>query len=189
MLSKQFFQKLKKDYENQESERKKIIEFSASVLHDSKRVIFATHRKDYKKAAESLKAIEKTLTAYQKQFSFSRLTKEGSYRAGAEEYVEARIFYNVARGEKIDRIPKIKIDHESYLAGICDVTGELVRRAVNLTSEGSLEETYMSKSLIQEIMEELAEFNMTGYLRTKYDQARHNLRKIEQIAYEVKLRQ
>jgi hypothetical protein len=29
---------------------------------------------------------------------------------------------------------------------------------------------------------------MTGYLRTKYDQAKGNLRKIEQIDYEIKIR-
>ena len=37
-------------------------------------------------------------------------------------------------------------------------------------------------------MTELVEFDMTGYLRTKYDQARASLRKIEQIDYEIKTR-
>jgi len=37
-------------------------------------------------------------------------------------------------------------------------------------------------------MSELVEFDMTGYLRTKYDQAKGNLRKIEQINYEINLR-
>ena len=41
--------------------------------------------------------------------------------------------------------------------------------------------------LINNIIGELVEFNMTGYLRTKYDQAKNSLRKIEQIAYEVKI--
>jgi predicted translin family RNA/ssDNA-binding protein len=44
------------------------------------------------------------------------------------------------------------------------------------------------KGVINDIMSELVEFDMTGYLRTKYDQARGNLRKIEQINYEVKIR-
>jgi hypothetical protein len=37
-------------------------------------------------------------------------------------------------------------------------------------------------------MEQLVEFDMTGYLRTKYDQAKGNLRKIEQIHYEINLK-
>ena len=44
------------------------------------------------------------------------------------------------------------------------------------------------KLIANDIMAELVEFDMTGYLRTKYDQAKGHLRKIEQVAYEVKLR-
>jgi len=38
-------------------------------------------------------------------------------------------------------------------------------------------------------MAELIEFDLAGYLRTKYDQAKTNLKKIEYIAYELKLKQ
>ena len=37
-------------------------------------------------------------------------------------------------------------------------------------------------------MASLVEFDMTGYLRTKYDQAKSSLRKIEQIDYDIKIR-
>jgi predicted translin family RNA/ssDNA-binding protein len=74
------------------------------------------------------------------------------------------------------------------LGGICDTTGELVRRAVNEAARGNLDEVEKIHGIIDQILGELVEFDMTGYLRTKYDQARGNLRKIEQINYEVKLR-
>jgi len=38
------------------------------------------------------------------------------------------------------------------------------------------------------MMDQLIDFDMTGYLRTKYDQARGHLRKLEQMAYEIKLK-
>ncbi len=37
-------------------------------------------------------------------------------------------------------------------------------------------------------MAQLVDLDLTGYLRTKYDQARGHLRKLEQMAYEIKLR-
>ena len=37
-------------------------------------------------------------------------------------------------------------------------------------------------------MGQLIDFDMTGYLRTKYDQSRGHLRKLEQMTYEIKLR-
>jgi len=42
--------------------------------------------------------------------------------------------------------------------------------------------------IADDIMAELIEFDMRSYLRTKYDQAKGHLRKIEQTNYEVNLR-
>jgi hypothetical protein len=44
------------------------------------------------------------------------------------------------------------------------------------------------KEAINLVIGELIDFDLGGYLRTKYDQARSNLRKIEEMAYEVKLK-
>jgi predicted translin family RNA/ssDNA-binding protein len=188
MINKKFVQQLKKEYDNHESERRQIISLANVVLHDSKRVIFSLHRADSKKAGESLAEIEKILVNLEKKFGFSRLAQEGSYKAGVEEYVEAKMFYKLVSGEKVDIIKGFTISAESYLSGICDLTGELVRQAVNLAAKGKLKEAVKAKGMVDEIMAELIEFDMTGYLRTKYDQAKGNLRKMEQINYEISLR-
>lgn len=185
MINKNFFKDLYKAHKKYEQERKNIIEFSHNVLHDSKRVIFSVHRKDLDKAKQSLEEIESILTKGAKEFSFNRLSKEGSYRACVEEYIEAKIFYNIITGTEVDIIPLFKFDQDSYLGGICDVTGELVRYAINKVTDGEREEAKKVKQLINDIINELVEFNMTGYLRTKYDQAKNNLKKIEQINYEI----
>lgn len=188
MINKKFIQKLKKDYLKQNGERRQIISLANVVLHDSKRVIFALHREDVKKAEASLAEIEKVLLKLDKQFGYTRLNQEGSYKAGVEEYVEAKTLFLVLSGRKIDSFKNIKINYEGYLGGICDLTGELVRRAVNQASQGNYDEVKKIKNIISDIMAELVEFDMTGYLRTKYDQAKGNLRKIEQIDYDIRIR-
>ncbi len=188
MINKKFVKELKKEYDAHEIERRQIISLSNIVLHDSKRVIFALHRSDTVKANDSLIEIEKILIGLEKKFGYTRLAQEGSYKAGAEEYVEAKMFNKLVNGEKVDTIKGIKICVESYLSGICDLTGELVRQAVNQAAAGKLKEVGKIKRYIDEIMAELVEFDMAGYLRTKYDQARGNVRKIEQINYEINLR-
>jgi len=188
MINKKFIQKLKKDHDKRGNERRQIISLSNVALHDSKRVIFALHRGDVKRAEIKLEEIEKVLHKLEKKFGFIRISEEGAYRAGAEEYVEAKMFFRVMTGKKVDKINKIKVNFESYLGGICDLTGELIRRATNLAAAGKLEEIEKIKQAIGDIMAELVEFDMTGYLRTKYDQARGNLRKIEQINYEIRIR-
>jgi len=188
MINKTFIQKLKKDYSENNSGRRQIISLSNIVLHDSKRVIFALHRGDIEKSKERLIEIEKILKKLEKNFGVKRLREEGSYKAGVEEYVEAKTFYLVISGKKIDKIKEVNLGYDSYIGGICDLTGELVRRAINFASDGKIDEVEKIKNIINDILAELVEFDLTSYLRTKYDQARGNLRKIEQINYEIKIR-
>lgn len=188
MINITFVQKLKTDYKKHESERRQIISLSNVVLHDSKRVIFSLHREDKEIAKASLMEIESVLKKLDKQFGQGRLSEEGSYKACVEEYVEAKLFYAVMDGKKIDKIKEVKLSADSYLGGICDLAGEIVRWAINQASSGNFGEVQKAKETINEIMAQLVDFDMTGYLRTKYDQARNHLRKIEQVAYEVKIR-
>jgi len=188
MINKRFIKQIQKDHEENNSERRQIISLSNVVLHDSKRVIFSLHRGDTEKAVDSLKEIERIITKLQKKFSFRRVSIEGSYKAAVEEYVEAKTFFLVLSGKKIDKFKNLKISYDSYLGGICDLTGELVRRATNEAAKGNHGEVTIIKKYINDIMAELVEFNMAGYLRTKYDQARSSLRKIEQMDYDLKIR-
>jgi predicted translin family RNA/ssDNA-binding protein len=188
MINKAFIQKLKKEHLESNSERRQIISLANVVLHDSKRVIFSLHRNDAQKATDSLAEIEKILKKLEEKFGPKRLSEEGSYKAALEEYVEAKTLFLVINGKKIDKFKGITIQYDSYLGGICDLTGELVRRATNMAAAGKLDEVEKIKEYINQIMAELVEFDMAGYLRTKYDQARGNLRKIEQINYEISLR-
>lgn len=188
MINKNFSKKLKKEYEEHNSERRQIISLSNIVLHDSKRIIFTLHRGDMETAEKNFLEIENIIKKLDKKFGYKRLNEEGSYKAGVEEYIEAKMFYLILKGKNIDKIKDLKLTFESYLGGICDTTGELVRFAVNQAAKGNIKEVKKTKDIISDIMSELVEFDMTGYLRTKYDQARGNLRKIEQVNYEVSLR-
>lgn len=188
MINKTFFQKLRKEYSSHDIERRKIIAMANSVLYDAKRAIFSTHRNDLKIAQASLIDMEKRIVNLQKNFGYNRLKEEGAYAAGIEEYIEAKMFYLVTTGKKVDKLKGLKLSITSYLGGISDLTGELLRQAINEAAQGKVEQVKINKKIIEDIVAELIKFNLTGYLRTKYDQARNNLRKIEQINYEINLK-
>ncbi|MFZ2310531.1 MAG: hypothetical protein WAW11_03230 [Patescibacteria group bacterium] len=188
MINKKFVEQLKKDYQAQESERRQIISLSNNVLFHSKKAIFALHRNEIKIADAKLKEMEDSLLQLEKKFGIKRINEEGAYRAAIEEYVEAKLLSFVIKGEKIDRIKKLKLGNDAYLGGICDLLGELVRKATNEAAAGNFDQVEKIKKLSNDIMDQLIDFDMTGYLRTKYDQARGHLRKLEQMAYEIKLR-
>jgi len=188
MINKKFIQQLKKDFDEHAGETRQIISLANAVLHDAKKAIFSLHRDDIAGAAKTLAEVEEILKNLEKKFSCPRLTQEGSYKAAVEEYTEAKMFFLVMTGEKIDKIKEVKLDYESYIGGLSDLIGELVRLAIKMATVGKMEEVKKIHKIADEVMAELIEFDMRSYLRTKYDQAKGHLRKIEQINYEVNLR-
>lgn len=189
MLQQEFFAKLKEDYGFFNQNRREIIGRSADALHKAKISIFSLHRGQTEAAAALLAEVETALSSLEPTFAKSpALRYEGSYKAALEEYVEAKLFYKMITEKELSPITELPIDFDSYLAGLCDTTGELVRLAIKEATNGNISEVESLKEAITEIMGELVEFNLTSYLRTKYDQAKTNLRKIEQMVYEIKLR-
>lgn len=188
MINAAFVSKLKSDYSKREQERRQIISRSNDVLFQAKKTIFALQREELKTADEKLLSMETILKKMEKDFSFNRLREEGAYHAAAEEYVEAKTLAAVIAGKKITPIKGLNLGYDSYLGGFCDLIGEMVRFATNRAAKGKYESVAEMKEKGEEIMNSLLDFDLTGYLRTKYDQARGHLRKLEQMAYEIRLR-
>lgn len=189
MINKKLFADLKKDYSFFNKNRREIIGWSSDALHKSKISIFSMHRGQVEEAERLLGEVEANFAKLEPVFKKSpALRHEGSYKAALEEYVEAKMLHKIVSGKKIDTIKEVSVDFDSYLGGLCDTTGELVRLAIREATDNKVKEVERIRDLITEIMGELIEFNLTSYLRTKYDQAKGNLRKIEQMVYEIKLR-
>lgn len=188
MINDKFLKKLKDDYRANESERRQIISASNNILFEAKKNIFALQRNDFKAAEAKMSDMEKALKNLEERFGAERLHREGAYKAASEEYLEGKTLYLAIKNKPIETVKGISLDYESYLGGICDMIGELVRYATNRAANGKFSEVAKIKKLAEDIMGQLIDFDMTGYLRTKYDQARGHLRKLEQMAYEIKLR-
>jgi predicted translin family RNA/ssDNA-binding protein len=188
MINKKFIATLRDDYIQKNNERRQIISRSNIILNNAKKAIFAIHRADLKLAEERLSENEDIIKKIKNDFGESRAIEEGAFMAGLEEYAEAKLFFNFIKTGKIDKIKEVKIPLESYLGGLCDLTGELIRLATNKAIEKKFSEIGEIKNIINEVLNELIDFDITGYHRTKYDQARTNLKKIEQMDYEINLR-
>jgi translin len=188
MINSKLLKSLKEDYRQNESERRQIISAANNILFLSKKVIFKLQREETKEAEKQIKEIELLLKNLEERFGVLRLRKEGAYKAAAEEYMEGKIFFQALNAKEITPVTDIDMDYEAYLGGICDMIGELVRYATNQAAKGKFGKVSKIKNKADDIMSELIDFDMTGYLRTKYDQARGHLRKLEQMTYEIKLK-
>ncbi|MCR4314213.1 MAG: hypothetical protein NUV84_03135 [Candidatus Uhrbacteria bacterium] len=183
------FAQVQKSYQTQSKGRRELMARSNDALSTSKRAIFALHRGDAKTAEELLShavsqfvAIEKTVRA------LPELKEEGSYRAALEEYAEARIFAGYVKSGKIVKLESRANAPSIYLAGLADATGEMVRwatRQVTLGNDGAVKDV---SEVVAMVIEYMLDLDLTGYLRTKFDQAKKNLSRLEQMTYDLTVR-
>ena len=189
MLNKKNLGKIKKELHSYHKVRMEVIAKANEALHQAKRVIFALHRDNTKEAKQKLAIVERILKELNKKYSKeSQMQAEGAYKASLEEYVEAKLLYSFLTTGKIGKIKELDIPGEIYIAGLCDVPGELLRYGVKAATNKNVKTTKKCAQMAQSIIGELIEFNLTSYLRTKFDQAKQAVWKLEQVIYELSLR-
>jgi predicted translin family RNA/ssDNA-binding protein len=189
MINKTFFIKIKKDLELHQKERNEIIEKSRQILQLSKTAIFALHRHDSNQSKKSLTEAETILKDLNKAYNKgNRLRFEGSYKAALEEYVEAKTFSQIMNNQELDELEFESIGPEEYINGLADLSGELVRQAILQATKGNYKALDQYKLFTDEIVAFLLTLYLTGQGRQKFDDAKRNLKRLEQIIYEVTLR-
>lgn len=190
MLNKKYLQELRQQVLGYAAKRREVIKVAGDAQHHAKRAIFAFQRDDKSAGIESLKMAEDLLLKLNKSFKGEKaLFDEGSYLAATEEYVEAYLFFQFWQGKELGKIAGLSIDADTYIGGLCDLPGELYRYAVKSATVKNLTMVKKCFDVSEEIIAELMDMDLTGYNRNKFDQAKSALHKIEQVVYELSLRQ
>lgn len=189
MLNKQTWNKIFKEQDDFDISRRKIISESNNALHLAKQSIFALQRGSKKEADDKLAEATEALISLDKRFGDNaKLRMEGAWKAAVEEYAEAKLFMDFMKGEDLGPINKFYVSAEEYLGGLSDTTGEIVRMMIIWTTENKITKVKKSAKVVSEILHLLMQRNFTGYLRTKFDQAKKNLQKSESILYDLSIR-
>ena len=181
------FAKLQKEFQDYDEEREKLIKKSRDVLKLSKQVIYSLHRDEVSKADTLVKEIGKELKELESIAKHSnKMAYEGSYKIAVQEYVEAILYYNfVKTGKLVD----LKVLAEHYILGLCDLPGELTRRAVYMAGKGKTEEVSRIRDLVDEIYGEFLKFDFRdNEIRRKVDAVKYELRKMEDLMLDLKLK-
>ncbi len=196
-LNKEFLENIEEmnqEYKKNDEMREEIIKKSREILKLSKKAIYATHRGELDEAQQLLttaKQKSQEANTFIEQVAFGTT---GALKASLEEYVEAQLFYTYKTEKRIILKQELEegfsIENQSYLGGLSDFTGELVRQAVLLATKKKHKEVKEIFELIEEIYGALMNFDFrTGDLRKKFDSIKYNLAKLETINYELSLRE
>lgn len=189
MKSPAVFTEIKKHYQSHAVARRDVMAKSNDALSKSKRAIFALHRGDTSAAISLFAEADKLFAICEKHFRvFMDLKDEGSFRAALEENAEAQLFLQYVKSEPTGKISARLMDPLIYLGGLADCTGEIVRYAMKQVTAGNTTEVEHAHTTVEKTIAFLLDLDLTGYLRTKSDQAKRNLRSLEEMMYELALR-
>ena len=188
MLDTKDFQRIKTELAMFDKEREELIKDSRDILRDSKQAIYMVHRNELDKAERILSKIEKQNVEIKKKIKCNpKLDFLGAYSVAIQEYVEAKCYLGFVKNKKIPSCASLRVQVEDYLMGICDLTGELGRRAVQSVIRKDYREAYIIRDVVDQIYGLFLQLNLrNGELRKKSDSIKWNLKKIEDIIYDIK---
>ena len=186
MLNKSEFTKIRNEMHNLDTIREDVIQTSREVINLSKQIIYAAQRNDIKDAAPLIKKIKDKIKKLRK---INTDIDANINSVAFQEYVEAISFYEFVKNRKIPTRASLEVSAEDYLSGLCDLTGELVRKAVYDVIHKKFDEAARIKELVHDIYGEFLKLHLrNGELRKKSDSIKWNLKKLEEVMYDISIK-
>ncbi len=180
------FASLKKEIEAVDAKRETLIAQTREILKASKGAIYSLQRGDNKAAEKALAELKPKIAAlkpYSEDANYASVTKPP-----IQEYVEAACFREFINSGRILPREKIGVSAENYVAGLCDLSGEIVRKAVNAAINDDSRTVISAKKFIESIYYGLMQFDFrNGELRRKFDGIKYDLKKMEDLLLSLKL--
>lgn len=179
---------LVREFGKAEENREKVVLLSRELIQQSKRVIYATHRSEFKAAEKDLAAMRPHLTklkALQKAASPDAIN---SMRVAEQEFVEAACLLEVLQGRDVPSHAALKVSTESYLLGLCDLVGELGRAGVHRIIGNDYHSAVRLQKIVHDLYGRFMHLNLrNGELRKKVDGVKWELKKMEDVILQLKV--
>ncbi len=181
-----WFYDLKKEIESSDAKREELIAKSRQLIKQSKTAIYALQRGDDKTATAVLAEMKKEvklLEPFLKEAAFAGVTKPA-----IQEYVEAACFREFVLTGKMLPQKELGVSAEHYIAGLCDLSGEIIRKAINAAINDDSKTVVNAKKFVEELYYGLLQFDLrNGELRKKFDGLKYDLKKMEDLLLSLKL--
>ncbi len=182
MIDRKDFSNMAKELQRADEVREQTIALSREIIRLSKKIIYSVHRDDLAAARSGISEIRSKVRLLKEKGDAS----EGHFRTAMQEYVEAACLFSFAESKRLPTKGQLGVEAEHYLLGICDLSGELVRLAINSAVKGDADKAMFIKDFLNELYGELLNFDFrNGDLRRKFDGIKYDLQKLEDLAFEL----
>ncbi|MFH1402825.1 MAG: hypothetical protein ABIH11_00975 [Candidatus Altiarchaeota archaeon] len=189
MLDKRDCRAIKADLDKLSRGKIEVMKQSREIVKASKELIYSIHRGDVKGSRALLANIRKKRGVLDRIASTPRLRAYHPYINGVQEYVEAVSYHYVMTSGHIPSRKDLDVDSETYLMGLSDLTGELMRKGVDDMVNERYAHAIMMRDAVAEIYGLMLSLDLDGgEARRKSDAVKWNLAKLEDLVYDAKIR-
>ena len=186
MINRNDFSRIRKEMHAADAKREEVIQLSREIITLSKQIIYAAQRNDLKSADSAIKDVKSRIGKLKK---IKIVTDTNISSVAFQEYVEAIAFCEFVKNRRIPTKSDLDVSAEDYLSGICDLTGELVRKAIYDVIHKKFDEASKIKELVHDIYGEFLKLHLrNGELRKKSDSIKWNLKKLEEVMYDISMK-
>ncbi|MBW2997895.1 hypothetical protein KY321_00010 [Candidatus Woesearchaeota archaeon] len=179
------FSKLLKDFKKYDEARENVILTSREIIKLSKKIISSCHNGKIEDAENFKKEIEVEI---KKIREYNNIKSAGSYTIAIQEYIEAILFLEFIKNDKLLEYSEELCSPDEYVLGLCDFVGELQRRSVLEIANGNIDEIKKNHALVREVYDGILDFNTRGDVRKKIDSIKYIMIKMEDIMMQLKLK-
>ncbi|KAJ8716353.1 hypothetical protein PYW08_013638 [Mythimna loreyi] len=195
----------------------RLVKLSRDITIESKRIIFLLHSPITKESLENAltEAKERIQKLINGPIRSIGLELENSpahlhsraVTAGFQEYIEARTLLSLMADKRIITYPECQKEFEynitdddnqrpvvtmlsesDYMLGIADLTGELMRKAINSISSGDSEECFLACDVVRHLYTGYLGITGSRLLIRKLPTTRANVNKVEMAVYALRVR-
>ncbi len=189
-VDKKAFALMRKQLSLHDSLRDVLVKLSRDALTLSKKVIYSLHRGEVLTARSQLSKAKRVISRLNKLTGRdAHLAATGAYLEAVEEYVEASCYYSLLVKKRLPTPKQLGVDIESYLPGLCDLVGELVRKAINSAITGDNRTALEIRNFVMQLHQELMLFDFRNIpVRRKFDSIKYSLEKLEDLALQIRMK-
>ncbi len=173
-------------YEKEDKARESVILLSRDIIKQSKKIISHVHKQEIDAARKLVPAIEKSIKEITKSYGISQT---GSFDVAMQEYVEAILYLEYVATGKLLPHTKFDCSPSNYIMGLCDVVGELQRRAVMQIAAGNTDEIKKIYKDVEQVYTGLLDISMRGEMRKKFDSLKYIMIRMEEMLMQLKLKE
>jgi predicted translin family RNA/ssDNA-binding protein len=189
-IDKRAFANMRDQMERHDRLRDQLIKQSRDALALSKKAIYSIHRNETATARAQLSKAKQVISQLRKLIAQdAHLAATGAYTEALEEYVEAACYFALLNKKSLPTAQQLGVDIDTYLPGLCDLVGELVRKAITSAIKNDKKTALEIRELVTDIHRELMLFDFRNSpTRRKFDSIKYGLEKLEDLALQLKMK-